>query len=154
MKRADFVDRKQAKTAIKRNQINKCNLISISDTVDEMQEMQEMWELHNNAGSAIFLVFADVEDESSGLTQEVAERIVDFVEDSLAQKQDLLVHCFAGISRSGAVAKFVNEYLSLGNDYLENYQGHNKFVYHTLLESAGIETLRSYYTSLEETNHR
>jgi protein tyrosine phosphatase len=130
---------------------NAVDFISISDTNSEKNQMRDMWVANKSAESAaIFLNFADISSDQSGFTENKAKTIVSFVDESFRRKKDVIVHCFAGISRSGAVAKFVNEYFMLGDEYLESYAGHNHWVYYTLLEAANIPTLRSYYTNLEQ----
>jgi protein tyrosine phosphatase len=64
--------------------------------------------------------------------------------------KELVVHCAAGISRSGAVAKFANIYLGLDIPKLNNYDMHNIYVFNTLCDCAGIETQQSYYKGLEK----
>lgn len=132
-----------------------CDFISISDTHKEAKEMKELWlENKQDSNAALFLRFQDIDDGSSGFDRKKAETIVNFVEQSFKKKKNVIVHCFAGISRSGAVAKFINDYYGLEDEYLETYRGHNLWVYYTLLEVAGVPTLRQYYTDLEAENGR
>lgn len=148
-----FTDRGTAKREIEAGAyaLNDIDLISISDTWSESQQMRELW-LGNkiDTNAALFLKFADIDDNSSGFTDKDAERVVNFVQESFVKRKDVVVHCFAGISRSGAVAKFVNEYWGLGDEYLEAYAGHNRHIYYKLLENAGVPTLRQYYSKLED----
>ena len=60
----------------------------------------------------------------------------------------ILVHCLMGVSRSGAVAKFLNEYLDIGNWFLESYHNHNKSIYNSLAAAAGT-SLAAMYEELE-----
>jgi len=147
-----FIDRGTAKRYIEDGAfvLNDLDLISISDTHSEAQQMRELW-LDNkiDTNAALFLKFADIDDNSSGFTDKNAERVINFVQESYVKRKDVVVHCFAGISRSGAVAKFINEYWGLGNEYLETYAGHNRHIYYKLLEQAGVPTLRQYYSNLE-----
>lgn len=72
-----------------------------------------------------FVVFSD----------EQANDIVNFLEKyhKSAEKVDLIVHCFAGISRSAAIALFADEvYTSEKNRRLNNYSVYNKLVYSKL----------------------
>lgn len=150
-----FVDRGTAKRLINNEFFlnNKCDFISISDTHSEVKQMRSLWfENKDDANAALFLKFQDIDDNSSGFTDKDAQRVVNFVQESFVKNKDVYVHCFAGISRSGAVAKFVNEYWGLGDDYLETYAGHNRHIYYKLLENAGVPTLRQYYANLEEQN--
>jgi len=152
-----FIDRGTAKRNIENGAfaLNQLDLISISDTWSEAQQMRELW-LDNkiDTNAALFLKFADIDDNSSGFTDKDAEHVVNFVQESFVKRKDVVVHCFAGISRSGAVAKFVNEYWGLGDEFLEAYAGHNRHIFYKLLEAAGVPTLRQYYSNLEDQNGR
>lgn len=152
-----FVSRGDAKKYIEMGYFAErdCDFISISDTNSEAAEMKKLWLANKQeSNAAIFLRFQDLDDNSSGFDRKKAETITRFVEQSFRKKKNVIVHCFAGISRSGAVAKFINEYYGLGNEYLETYTGHNLWVFYTLLEVAGVPTLRQYYTDLEVRNGR
>jgi protein tyrosine/serine phosphatase len=157
MMQIKFIDRGTAKRNIENGAfaLNQLDLISISDTWSEAQQMRELW-LDNkiDTNAALFLKFADIDDNSSGFTDKDAERVVNFVQESFVKRKDVVVHCFAGISRSGAVAKFVNEYWGLGDEFLEAYAGHNRHIFYKLLEAAGVPTLRQYYSNLEDQNGR
>lgn len=147
-----FVDRATAKRLIASNYFveNACDLISVSDSARERKEIRNLWlDRKCEVNAALFLDFRDIDDNSSGFTEAKARKIIDFVAESHKKKKSVIVHCFAGISRSGAIAKYVNEYYALEDEYLNNYVGHNRWVYYTLLEYSGQETLRSFYTNLE-----
>ena len=153
MKNIKFVDRATAKRLIRDGYFDRniCDFISISDTNSEAAEMRELWldnKIDNNA--AIFLRFQDIDNPSSGFHEGKAKRVVNFLQESYVKRKDVIVHCFAGISRSGAVAKFANEYWGLGDEYLETYKGHNIHIYYTLLEAAEVPTQRQYYADLEK----
>jgi predicted protein tyrosine phosphatase len=75
--------------------------------------------------------------------QEHAKQIVDFIRDIQGKKEDsvLVAHCQAGISRSGAVGTFVNDYCGLDySDFLrENpYIMANPYVLRLLRREAGM----------------
>lgn len=131
---------------------NGVDIVSISDTHSEARTVSRQWRAANvhPVNAAVFLKFADVEEPSQGMTTEQATRIVNFVDVTVRKKKVLVVHCFAGISRSGAVAKFVNDYYLLGDAYLNDYVGYNLHVYHTLMEAASGLTLRSHYKALKQ----
>ena len=82
------------------------------------------------------LHFDDIEGEVDGavlFSDEQAERIVDFVVDYSPMVDTLLVHCYAGQSRSRAVAAVIMEMKGKsGSDFLENGSA-NAHVYDTLL---------------------
>lgn len=149
----EFVSREQAKEFVGSQEFSELNLdfISISDTNSEKDKMKKLWKNNKqDSQAAIFFNFSDIDGIESGFTEKKARKIVEFCKESFAKKKDILVHCLAGISRSGAVAKFVNDYFGLNNEYLNNYTGHNLYVYYTLCEVAGMQTLRSYYKELED----
>ena len=86
--------------------------------------------------AVLTLYFDDVIREVEGavlFTEEMAKRIIDFVEEFRAV-ETLLVHCYGGESRSRAVAAFVTKMLGADNSkYFET--GHpNKVVYDTLVK--------------------
>jgi len=76
--------------------------------------------------------------------------IIGFVEWCHRKNKNIIVHCDMGVSRSGAVAKWVNEFLGLQDLYLEDYQQYNRYVFNKLCECSGVKTLKSYYKDLEE----
>lgn len=60
--------------------------------------------------------FLDIDEKASpdiypdfAMTKEDAKLILEFIKKTDAQNRSLIVHCFAGVSRSGAVAKFASE---------------------------------------------
>jgi hypothetical protein len=62
-----------------------------------------------------------------------ARAIIEFVTRCNDEKvEGILVHCYAGISRSAAVAKWVSE--RHGQSFPAEYAEYNKHVYTTLLE--------------------
>lgn len=60
-----------------------------------------------------------------------------------------IVHCLMGVSRSGAVAKFINDYLGLDDSFMNDYNVYNRHVYNKLMSAAGL-SLASYYEELEK----
>lgn len=48
---------------------------------------------------------------------------------------DLIVHCYAGISRSAAVGKFANDLLDLNLPNYTHLMSYNRSVYHHLLQA-------------------
>ena len=147
-----FMSRQLAKILIESGRIYDYDLISISDTNKEKKEIRKLWLEHKeNDSAAIFLNFAD-DIECSNFTEEKANSICKFANESFNKNKDILVHCYAGISRSAAIAKFINEHYKLNDQYLSEYQSHNLGIYYGLLESAGVETLRTYYKSMDSNN--
>lgn len=97
----------------------------------------------------IALVFLDLDSEDSMFTNGMAGDIIGFVEWCHKNNKNIIVHCDMGVSRSGAVAKWVNEFLGLQDLYLEDYQLYNRYVFNRLCECSGVKTLKSYYKDLE-----
>ena len=64
-----------------------------------------------NARNLLILYFDDVEEGfPNAMTPEQAREIVEFV--SMKDKRPIIVHCTAGISRSGAVGEVLNWYFN------------------------------------------
>lgn len=106
-------------------------LISISDTEKEQNEVSNILST-NGYSNVVTSVFKD--DEFS-FTEKEAKPIVDFVE--LAYKagtRHFVVHCFAGVSRSAAVAKFIHDYYGGDDMIMDSYTIYNKRVYRVLEE--------------------
>lgn len=135
----DFIPRRDAKKLIQQKHFldNPCtDFISISDNNRERSEMKTLWLEHKHENStAHFLNFKDIDDASSGFTEDKARGVLRFLEETHRKKNDLIVHCFAGISRSGAIAKFANDYFNARQDeWLSEYKGYNLYVYCQLVE--------------------
>ena len=80
------------------------------------------------------LYFDDITREVEGavlFTDEMAGQIIDFIEAN-AGVDTLLVHCFAGQSRSRAVAAFAMQMLGRDNSKYLTKGGANMYVYDTL----------------------
>ena len=61
-------------------------------------------------------VFADAnEDDEQAISSQQANELVHILQSAFAQQQDVLVHCVAGVSRSGAVAQFAIDYLGFSD---------------------------------------
>lgn len=104
-------------------------LISINDTVAEMRQIAEL--LANNPLNVYQFCFLDVEAGDVGaMDLSTAKSIVQYIED--CKDSNFLVHCFAGASRSAAVAKFIVEYLQLDDQGTANLKHYNKHVYNML----------------------
>lgn len=148
MNKIEFVSRGQAKNILNHHFLNDVDpefvMISISDNPTEKEDMVRLGENLTPDMDALYLDFSDVDEpEENGLmTDEQAEEIVEFIR--LNSERPLLVHCFAGISRSGAVAKFANFYLGNNDSYLERYVGHNGHVYEKLMGVIGMSMTEFY----------
>jgi len=142
-KKVEFMSRGDMKRFIRsREHLNdNMAIISINDTPYEYDEMLELLEGSNFT----IAVFAD-SDDNDGISPLQAKCLLSFIDEN--HDKDFYVHCFMGVSRSGAVAKFINEYLDRGHMYLEDYNGYNRRVYNSLLAAAGM-SLAAYYEELE-----
>lgn len=75
-------------------------------------------------------------------SEEQAKKIIDFINDLHNEEKDsdLVVHCDAGISRSGAIAKFVSGFLNI--PFYDPYIRPNEYILSVLWEEADkISTL-------------
>lgn len=151
--KVDFVPRDQLKKLLVNYQANLSEtvIISISDTPDEQLEMIKIIssaykELYGAEGWLYYITLQTSDDESSfnSLQAEVVRTFLD----THGTKKNYLIHCLAGVSRSGAVAKFINDYFDAGVWYLEDYRGHNKHIYNVLHANAGTNW-GSYISELE-----
>lgn len=83
--------------------------IRIADDLSQLQAI-------TNSGQTTYtFVFLDTEDES-GITEEDARKIMDALLNAKYNDDDVVIHCEAGISRSGAVAQFAIDCLGF-DDY-------------------------------------
>ena len=72
-------------------------------------------------------------EEDSGFDERLAKNICEFVDFiSKTNPRYIVVHCYAGISRSAAVAKFVSTIMNIR--FPEHYSLYNKFVFNTLIK--------------------
>ena len=100
----------------------KYRIISINN-VGFPAEPPPFSEEHLNSKNLLVLYFDDVEDGPNAMTPEQAKRIADFV--CSDDDRPLIVHCSAGISRSGAVGSVLNLYF---NRWLaDNEADHREF---------------------------
>lgn len=110
--------------------------ISISTPGDGLAELREGWfAIHRT-------YFHDIDTRTSGLIQfnlHIARQIIEFVRVLDDEDKDvvLIIHCDAGISRSGAVALFINEWFAPGIHLNPDSSLYNRHVRRTLEEAAG-----------------
>jgi len=124
-------------------------LISISDNMTERRLMQDILGAQITNCPYITTNFQDVDhDDGTGISNIQAKELLSFIK--AYPNRDFIIHCFAGVSRSAAVAKFINEYYDAGNIALENYKIYNKLVYNKLKGMSGKLSMEDYYTQLEQ----
>lgn len=123
-------------------------LISISDNIDEQREMEYLIEEYQSDTPWIALSFQDVDHrDGTGISNRQAHKLSQFIQDH--EGCSFYVHCFAGVSRSAAVAKFINDYYDIQDPTLENYRIYNKMVLGKLEATLGRMSLEEYYRQLE-----
>lgn len=128
-------------------------IISISDNVTELKEMEQHIYLHTNNSNKIMLAFQDVDhNDNGGMSNRQAKALFEFIKKN--EGKTFLVHCFAGVSRSAAVAKFINDYYDLNDHVCNSYKIYNKLVYNKLNALCGTMSLEDYYRQLEEEDRR
>lgn len=117
-------------------------IISISNDEEEMNEMIDMMDCTGLA----FICIHFPDDVSVDIEWKM-EQVFEFIE--MLKDRHFVIHCEMGISRSAAVAKFINSYLGLDIPRLNGYDLHNKNVYETLERVAGI-SLSQYFKEIEQ----
>jgi len=83
------------------------------------------------------LEFDDVYKKVSGTVQfnkDMANQIIDFLDEYDGKVDTLLIHCYAGQSRSRAVGAFAQYFVGDDNSELINYGSPNMMVYDTLMK--------------------
>ena len=129
-------------------------LISISSTREEIPSLAELASLEEyGCAGYITLSFGDLTSEDyykirklypriDLFSTEDANQILDFISciRNLTEPSSLVVHCDAGISRSGAVGDFLCDYLDLDRDKFdrENSILPNSYVISILRRVAGL----------------
>ena len=86
--------------------------------------------------------FLDIEkndyadDEAMRCSQEQANELVRLLQHALENRMNVVVHCFAGVCRSGAVAEIG---VQLGFDDVGNFRSPNLLVKHRMMNALGWE---------------
>lgn len=87
------------------------------------------------------LIFDDIVTEVDSavlFSDEMADEILDFIEEHRASVDTLLIHCYAGQSRSRAVGAFAVEMLGGDNSKYFEEDAPNQYIY-DVLESAWVK---------------
>ncbi|MBG23727.1 MAG: hypothetical protein CMF22_10425 [Idiomarinaceae bacterium] len=154
MTNINFYSRYQMKRMIEAGELDpeRDVVISINDTPQEYKEMFELLTTLYDADNKpeawqnyTCLMFNDDEGDFSELQARVIKTFVD----NHGVKKNYHIHCFAGVSRSGAVAKWINEYYDQCIMYLDDYMGYNRHVFNELHKLSGTSLL-AYYEQLEK----
>lgn len=111
-------------------------LISITDPASWRPTPKHVFkEIHN-------FEFLDVEkndevlDEAMRCSQEQANELVRLLQHALDNRMNVVVHCFAGVCRSGAVAEIG---VMLGFDDVGKFRSPNLLVKHRMMNALGWE---------------
>lgn len=126
-----FIPREQALCDFK--YLEDSLLVSINDTSDELQEIKSL--PIQDSSTLRTYQFLDSEDS---FERHQAQRFILDLDYAARNNLDIWIHCYMGVSRSGAFAVFANEYLGLDIDYLNSYKLYNKNVYTMLCREAGM----------------
>jgi hypothetical protein len=75
-----------------------------------------------------------VDDEAMKCSQEQADQLVALLQHALKERMDVIVHCFAGICRSGAVCEVG---VMMGFSDTERFRSPNLLVKHRMMKALG-----------------
>lgn len=129
----NILSREQFTHSVSSGQLSDDFIISISDHVMEEREIRLLCKDSSlPRDRCLFLHFSDTEDDDSGFRSRTAHYIIEHAKTAYKERRDVTVHCLVGQSRSGAVAKFINDYWGLDSWYLNEYKGFNLYVYDIL----------------------
>jgi predicted protein tyrosine phosphatase len=88
----------------------------------------------------IVLFFNDVDrGEDYAFNTEDAASIISFLQEAKKSNKDVLVHCLAGLSRSGAVTQFAIDYMGFAE--VHGTRIPNSHIYYTLVEAYTGKTI-------------
>lgn len=99
---------------------------------------RERFTLNKNWEDSIQLKFEDTDriEHPNVFTKEQANQIIEFIENN-KELDYIIVHCFAGESRSAAISLFIEEYyngLKIEDIRRTKFSNHNRLVFSTLLK--------------------
>ena len=98
--------------------LNECRVISINDVFIHPEKPPFSKRLLHHP-NLLVLFFDDVETEKDGaFSAKHAKEVVEFIKQDM--NRPLLIHCTAGISRSGAVGLAAAEHYGCANDFLRD----------------------------------
>ena len=114
---------------------NKGRLLSMTDTlVVSIIDSGVNPVFHKDAGNVLTVVFDDVHPTTVGtiklcegcvhMTPKQANEIIDFIMDNIKGKKRIIVHCTAGICRSGAVVDFLSRILPIDMEWFKTHNTH------------------------------
>jgi len=125
--------------------IETINIISINDKSDK--------NAFSNAENILSLTFSDIEEDYFDFSEynqnqlilferKHTNKIIEFAE-KMDKNKPLIVHCFAGISRSAAVALFIQAIYGTKEDFIQLFQTYdidpNRFVFRRLCDNYFVD---------------
>lgn len=118
---------------LKSDNIENTLIISVNDTENEVHEIQNLFNKNNNKNNNKLLTLQILDtNEIEGFTLQSAKDIFSNVEYAFNHKLNIVVHCWAGISRSAAIAKVISDFYGVNVHTYENYRIHNKNLYNSI----------------------
>ena len=148
MSRWDFINIIRAADNHNNQLDNRFAIISLNDTETEQKEMEQHVYLHTQCDNKIFMTFQDVDHpDNGGISNRQAKKLFQFIKEN--EGKSFVVHCFAGVSRSAAVAKFIQEYYDIDDPILESYKIYNRMVFSKLNAQIGSMSMEDYYREIE-----
>jgi len=145
MVKINVFDRKQAERYIPNESTIAIRCMSSQRVIDDIWRIKKHRIQYNPlAGNYVGIlecVFDDVDPTKdrdvkgvSLFNVDIAERIVDFVEDNISKFEEIMIHCDQGLSRSAAVAAALGDFYDF--EYPQYIRGDmNVFVNYTLQEA-------------------
>lgn len=122
-------------------------LISINNDSEELHQVARHLGLPRPSPKRMFVHLSIFPDDDRGMESRVALSMFDFIKNN--QDKNIYVHCEMGVSRSAAVAKFIQDQYGHVNPNLKGYSIYNKRVYRQLQAAAG-DSFESYKAHLIE----
>lgn len=109
VKSRDWVENRTYSAKGKKNLMTEYNIISVIDPI--------YYPIFNENDDVLTLFFWDLERPMRGyselFTEDMADEVLDYFDLKINNGKDWLIHCTAGISRSGAIASFLREQLNI-----------------------------------------
>lgn len=105
-------------------------IISINDNVEDAELVKALVEMNNPTVEELATIVHP--DDCHTSFRGHVENIQNLLDKIKNTDTILIVHCWAGISRSAAVAKFAEEYLDTPVKSLNTYKIYNNVIYNTL----------------------
>jgi len=111
------------------------DVLKISEKAEERyNQLYNLWKIGKNVNDDF------VYDDVRIMNFDEAKRIVDFIRKNIEKADEIIIHCYAGISRSAAVAKYIlDRYPEYEYDVPNKNWAPNKHIYKMLM-MVGNET--------------